>query len=201
MAFINHVALVGYVGADPAVNEGRNGHEITTFSLAITERFKNKDGSMIERTDWHKIVCFGYTAKYVANYIRKGDLVSVEGKLKNNNYTDKNRTKHFETQVHSISGGVNLLREGQNGASKNQAHLQPQNTNQNYQTNNNSNQNTPQNTDAYYRGIPQPPQQQYQQGYGNNTYVTRAENSQNQQNYSQNNNYQQQNYQNSRRYR
>lgn len=200
MAFINHVALVGYVGADPAVNEGRNGHEITTFSLAITERFKNKDGSMIERTDWHKIVCFGYTAKYVANYIRKGDLVSVEGKLKNNNYTDKNGTKHFETQVHSISGGVNLLREGQNGASKNQAHLQPQNTNQNYQ-NNNSNQNTPQNTDAYYRGIPQPPQQQYQQGYGNNTYVTRAENSQNQQNYSQNNNYQQQNYQNSRRYR
>lgn len=200
MAFINHVALVGYVGADPAVNEGRNGHEITTFSLAITERFKNKDGSMIERTDWHKIVCFGYTAKYVADYIRKGDLVSVEGKLKNNNYTDKNGTKHFETQVHSISGGVNLLREGQNGASKNQAHLQPQNTNQNYQTNN-SNQNTPQNTDAYYRGIPQPPQQQYQQGYGNNTYVTRAENSQNQQNYSQNNNYQQQNYQNSRRYR
>lgn len=197
---MNHVALVGYVGADPTVNAGRNGHEITTFSLAITERFKNKDGSMIERTDWHKIVCFGYTAKYVADYIRKGDLVSVEGKLKNNNYTDKNGTKHFETQVHSISGGVNLLREGQNGVSKNQAHLQPQNTNQNYQTNN-SNQNTPQNTDAYYRGIPQPPQQQYQQGYGNNTYVTRAENSQNQQNYSQNNNYQQQNYQNSRRYR
>lgn len=197
---MNHVALVGYVGADPTVNAGRNGHEITTFSLAITEKFKNKDGSMIERTDWHKIVCFGYTAKYVADYIRKGDLVSVEGKLKNNNYTDKNGTKHFETQVHSISGGVNLLREGQNGVSKNQAHLQPQNTNQNYQTNN-SNQNTPQNTDAYYRGIPQPPQQQYQQGYGNNTYVTRAENSQNQQNYSQNNNYQQQNYQNSRRYR
>ena len=197
---MNHVALVGYVGADPTINAGRNGHEITTFSLAITEKFKNKDGSMIERTDWHKIVCFGYTAKYVSDYIRKGDLVSVEGKLKNNNYTDKNGTKHFETQVHSISGGVNLLREGQNGVSKNQAHLQPQNTNQNYQTNN-SNQNTPQNTDAYYRGIPQPPQQQYQQGYGNNTYVTRAENSQNQQNYSQNNNYQQQNYQNSRRYR
>ena len=197
---MNHVALVGYVGADTTVNAGRNGHEITTFSLAITEKFKNKDGSMIERTDWHKIVCFGYTAKYVSDYIRKGDLVSVEGKLKNNNYTDKNGTKHFETQVHSISGGVNLLREGQNGVSKNQAHLQPQNTNQNYQTNN-SNQNTPQNTDAYYRGIPQPPQQQYQQGYGNNTYVTRAENSQNQQNYSQNNNYQQQNYQNSRRYR
>lgn len=197
---MNHVALVGYVGADPTVNAGRNGHEITTFSLAITEKFKNKDGSMIERTDWHKIVCFGYTAKYVSDYIRKGDLVSVEGKLKNNNYTDKNGTKHFETQVHSISGGVNLLREGQNGVSKNQAHLQPQNTNQNYQ-NNNSNQNSPQNTDAYYRGIPQPPQQQYQQGYGNNTYVTRAENSQYQQNYSQNNNYQQQNYQNSRRYR
>lgn len=200
MVFMNHVAFVGYVGADPTVNAGRNGHEITTFSLAITEKFKNKDGSMIERTDWHKIVCFGYTAKYVSDYIRKGDLVSVEGKLKNNNYTDKNGTKHFETQVHSISGGVNLLREGQNGVSKNRAHLQPQNTNQNYQTNN-SNQNTPQNTDAYYRGIPQPPQQQYQQGYGNNTYVTRAENSQNQQNYSQNNNYQQQNYQNSRRYR
>ena len=200
MVFMNHVALVGYVGADPTVNAGRNGHEITTFSLAITEKFKNKDGSMIERTDWHKIVCFGYTAKYVSDYIRKGDLVSVEGKLKNNNYTDKNGTKHFETQVHSLNRGVNLLREGQNGASKNQAHLQPQNTNQNYQTNN-SNQNTPQNTDAYYRGIPQPPQQQYQQGYGNNTYVTRAENSQNQQNYSQNNNYQQQNYQNSRRYR
>lgn len=197
---MNHVALVGYVGADPTVNAGRNGHEITTFSLAITEKFKNKDGSMIERTDWHKIVCFGYTAKYVSDYIRKGDLVSVEGKLKNNNYTDKNGTKHFETQVHSISGGVNLLREGQNGVSKNQAHLQPQNTNQNYQ-NNNSNQNSPQNTDAYYRGIPQPPQQQYQQGYGNNTYVTRAENSQYQQNNSQNNNYQQQNYQNSRRYR
>lgn len=197
---MNHVALVGYVGADPTVNAGRNGHEITTFSLAITEKFKNKDGSMIERTDWHKIVCFGYTAKYVSDYIRKGDLVSVEGKLKNNNYTDKNGTKHFETQVHSISGGVNLLREGQNGVSKNHAHLQPQNTNQNYQ-NNNSNQNSPQNTDAYYRGIPQPPQQQYQQGYGNNTYVTRAENSQYQQNNSQNNNYQQQNYQNSRRYR
>lgn len=196
---MNHVALVGYVGADPTVNAGRNGHEITTFSLAITEKFKNKDGSMIERTDWHKIVCFGYTAKYVSDYIRKGDLVSVEGKLKNNNYTDKNGTKHFETQVHSISGGVNLLREGQNGVSKNQAHLQPQNTNQNYQ-NNNSNQISPQNTDAYYRGIPQPPQLQYQQGYGNNTYVTRAENSQYQQN-NQNNNYQQQNYQNSRRYR
>lgn len=51
MVFMNHVALVGYVGADPTVNAGRNGHEITTFSLAITEKFKNKDGSMIERTD------------------------------------------------------------------------------------------------------------------------------------------------------
>ena len=105
---LNTVNLIGFVGTKPDIKNSNSGI-VTHISIGVQEKFRNRDGTYTERTDWIKITSFGNTAKYVSQFINTGDLVVVEGKLKNNNYTDKNGKKHSEMYVQS--NNISLLRK------------------------------------------------------------------------------------------
>lgn len=94
----NFVFLAGLVGKDPEVMATRQG-KLAKFTLATKETWKDAEGEWKEVTDWHNIVCFGGVADKVADFIKKGDRVSIRGQIKNKNYVDKDGNKRFATDI------------------------------------------------------------------------------------------------------
>lgn len=96
----NRIILLGNVGKDPEIREF-DGGKIVTFSLATTERgYTKQNGTQVpEHTDWHNCTCFGKTADFVANYIRKGSKVFVEGKIRYRSYQDQSGATKYVTEV------------------------------------------------------------------------------------------------------
>lgn len=85
---LNKIFLVGNVGSIDVKTVG--GNKVANFSLATSERFKNKDGETTEKTTWHSVQVWGKTAEYMERYVTKGTLLFVEGKLECRKYTDRN---------------------------------------------------------------------------------------------------------------
>lgn len=88
MPTLNKAIIIGHLGKDAEVRTTQSGTEIASFSIATVDRLK-KNGEWMEVTDWHNIKSFVST-KYIADYAKKGACVYVEGKFKNDKYTDKN---------------------------------------------------------------------------------------------------------------
>jgi len=111
---INKVFLVGRLGKDPEIRFSGDGNAIANFSIATNETWKNKEGNQQEKTDWHNIVVFGASAeKYIQPYVKKGTLVSVEGKLQTRDWEDKDGNKRYTTEVIAdLYGGVQILGSG-----------------------------------------------------------------------------------------
>lgn len=97
---VNKIFIIGNLGADPTVRELQNG-EIVSFRVATSERgYTNSAGVQIpERVDWHSCVAFGKTAQYVKNYIRKGNTVYIEGKVRYNKWTDNSGVEKWSTEI------------------------------------------------------------------------------------------------------
>ena len=111
---LNKVFLVGRLGKDPEIRFSGDGNAIANFSIATNETWKNKEGNQQEKTDWHNIVVFGASAeKYIQPYVKKGTLVSVEGKLQTRDWEDKDGNKRYTTEVIAdLYGGVQILGSG-----------------------------------------------------------------------------------------
>ena len=95
MAGINKVFLIGNLGKDPIVRSLDNGTKVVTFSLATTETYKNKNGEKTDITVWHNIELWRGLAEIAEKYLRKGSTIFLEGRIRNDNWTDKdgnNRT-------------------------------------------------------------------------------------------------------------
>jgi len=90
---MNLVALSGYIGKEPDLKYSKSGMAYSIFSLATSDREKGE-----EKTDWHSIVCFGKTAEFVGEYVHKGDLVEVEGKIKYETW-EKDGVKRVSTKI------------------------------------------------------------------------------------------------------
>jgi len=86
---LNKVILIGYLGRDPEVRSMPNGEAVCNFSLATSESWKNKDGSKTERTEWHNITLYRKLAEIAGQWLKKGSLVYLEGKIQSRKYTDK----------------------------------------------------------------------------------------------------------------
>jgi len=110
---INKVMLVGYVGKKPELKYSPNQLAILEFRIATTESFKDRDGNPKEETEWSNITTFAKTAEYLANYLDKGSLICVEGRLKTSSWDDPNGFKRYKTEI--IAREVTLL----GGRSKN----------------------------------------------------------------------------------
>ena len=100
MKSINKVILVGHVGKDPLVTVFEGGRKKASFSLATTERYRDKTGADQSVTEWHNIVVWGPQAEVVEKYVRSGNPLYIEGRIKYREYTDKDGIKKRITEIY-----------------------------------------------------------------------------------------------------
>lgn len=103
-ALKNKVQLIGNLGNAPEVRNTEGGKKLVRFSIATNESYRNSKGEKITETQWHNLIAWGKIADIAEKYLAKGTEVAIEGKLMNNNYTDKDGNKKFSTeiQVHEL---------------------------------------------------------------------------------------------------
>lgn len=106
---VNQVILIGRLGREPESHDTAGG-KMAFFSVATSRRYKGQDGQTQEETEWHSIVAFGSTADIVAKYVKKGDLVYVNGRLRTRKYTDKQGVERFKTEI--ICNNLQMLGGG-----------------------------------------------------------------------------------------
>jgi single-strand DNA-binding protein len=102
MPALNRVQLIGHLGKDPESKYTPTGRKVTHFSVAISNRWKNKEGEAKEFTEWVNIEAWGRLGEICSGYLKKGSLVFVEGRLKTDRYEDKGETR-FYTKVVALS--------------------------------------------------------------------------------------------------
>jgi len=95
---INSVALLGNVGRDPETKTLPSGTVASTFSLATSERYKDKDGEWKDVSEWHNIVSYGKVAEVIRDYVSKGSKLYIQGKLTTRSW-EKDGQKHYRTEV------------------------------------------------------------------------------------------------------
>ncbi len=96
---LNKVMLIGNLGNDPEVRYTQDGTAVCNMRLATSERFKNRNGEMQERTEWHNLVFWGRLAEIVRDHLRKGDRIYVEGKLQTREWTDRDGNTRRTTEI------------------------------------------------------------------------------------------------------
>lgn len=107
---VNKVILIGRLGADPEIRYTPSGAEVATFRIATSESWTNKSGEKEERTEWHRIVAWRGLAKICGEYLSKGKLVYVEGRLRTRSWEDRDGNKRTTTEIEATDmkmlGGV-----------------------------------------------------------------------------------------------
>ena len=107
MAAINKVILIGNLGADPEVRFSNGGMPIANLRIATTERFTSKSGERSEKTEWHRVVCFGKTAEICKQYLTKGKQIYIEGRLQTREWTDNQGVKKYTTEI--VANNMQML--------------------------------------------------------------------------------------------
>jgi len=97
MSSINKVILIGRIGQNPEIKKFDN-NQVANFSLATSEKYKDKDGNNQEKTEWHNVSIWGKLSVIVDKYCKKGDLIYLEGKLQTRSY-EKDGQKKYMTEV------------------------------------------------------------------------------------------------------
>ena len=99
MAGVNKVILIGNLGKDPDVRTLESGTKVANFPLATTESYKNKSGERVDQTEWHNIVLWRGLAEVAENYLKKGNQVFIEGKIRTRSWEDKEGNKRYTTEI------------------------------------------------------------------------------------------------------
>ena len=100
MAGVNKVILIGNLGKDPEVRHLENGTAVANFSMATSESYKDRNsGERKTITEWHNIVLWRGLAEVAEKYLKKGDQVYIEGKLKTRSWEDKDGNTRYTTEV------------------------------------------------------------------------------------------------------
>ena len=99
MASVNKVILIGNLGKDPETRYLPSGDAVANFSIATTEKFKDKSGAMQEHTEWHRISFFGRQAEIAGEYLKKGSPVYVEGRIRTRKWQDKEGNDRYSTEI------------------------------------------------------------------------------------------------------
>jgi single-strand DNA-binding protein len=96
---INKIILIGNLGQDPELRYTSSGVAVASFSMATSESWKDQDGNVQEKTQWHKLVAWRKLAEIVGEYLKKGSKVYVEGRIQYRSYDDKNGVKRDITEI------------------------------------------------------------------------------------------------------
>lgn len=99
MASVNKVILIGNAGRDPELRRTPSGDAVLNLSIATSRQWKNKAGEKQEETEWHNLSFFGRLAEIAGEYLRKGDPVYVEGRLRTRKWQDKDGQDRYTTEV------------------------------------------------------------------------------------------------------
>lgn len=99
MAGINKAILIGNLGKDPELRYTPGGQAVASFSMATSEKWRDKDGVMQDRTEWHNIVVWGRQAEIAKEYLAKGRTVYVEGRIQTRSWEDKDGNKRYTTEI------------------------------------------------------------------------------------------------------
>src|SRR5215468_11011571 len=118
MASVNKVILIGNLGRDPETRYMPEGGAITNISIATTDKWKDKNGEMQEKTEWHRVAFFGKLAEIAGEYLKKGSQVYVEGRIQTRKYTDKDGVEKYATEI--IANQMQMLgsRQGMGGGDR-----------------------------------------------------------------------------------
>lgn len=101
MGSLNKVMLIGRLGKDPEVRYTANGSAVANFSVATSEYWTDKQGQKQEKTEWHNIVCWNKLADLAQNYLKKGKLVYLEGRLQTTSWDDQSGQKRYKTEINA----------------------------------------------------------------------------------------------------
>jgi single-strand DNA-binding protein len=111
---VNKVILLGHVGKDPEVGSTTGGTTAANFSLATSERYKDRSGEWQDRTEWHNLVAYARGAEIVRDYVKKGAKLYVEGRITTHSWDDKDSGKKmYRTEI--VVGDITLLTPSENG--------------------------------------------------------------------------------------
>lgn len=140
----NQVIIAGNLGTDPQCNTLQNGTSVATISVGTNESYKDANGQVQERVEWHRVVFWSKLADIVRQYLRKGSAVLVSGKLRSRKYTDQTGAERTITEI--IANDLVMLPSGTNQTGGyNQPQQQNNWQNQQPQQQNNWNQQNQQN--------------------------------------------------------
>lgn len=153
----NQVIIAGNLGTDPQCNTLQNGTSVATISVGTNESYKDANGQVQERVEWHRVVFWSKLADIVRQYLRKGSAVLVSGKLRSRKYTDQTGAERTITEI--IANDLVMLPNGNNQTG---GYSQPQ------QQNSWQNQQPQQNN--WNQQNQQPQQNNWQQQQPNNQY-------------------------------
>lgn len=103
----NKVQLIGRLGADPIIRKTKDGKPVANFSIATNERRKDKNGEPVETTSWHRVVAWQRLAEFSERYLKKGKQIALEGKIRYDEYTDKDGVTKYTTDI--IASDIALL--------------------------------------------------------------------------------------------
>jgi single-strand DNA-binding protein len=120
---LNKAQLIGNLGRDPELRQtGDGGTAIANLAIATNERWRDKAGNPQERTEWHRVVLFGRTAEVAGEYLRKGALVYVEGRLQTRTWQDDSGQDRHTTEI--VAERMKMLgsKGGQQGDASDKAH-------------------------------------------------------------------------------
>jgi single-strand DNA-binding protein len=96
---VNKVILVGRLGRDPETRFTGGGQAVANFSVATDETFKDRNGERQKRTEWHKIVVWGKQAEIAQQYLKKGSLIYIEGRIQSREWQDKEGQKRTSFEI------------------------------------------------------------------------------------------------------
>ncbi len=112
---LNKVILIGRLGADPEMRYTADGTPVATFNLATSESYKNRDGSKVDQTEWHRVVAWRKLGEICGEYLKKGKLVYIEGKIQSREYEARDGGKRRTFQI--LANNMKMLGSGGNSSS------------------------------------------------------------------------------------
>ncbi len=111
---VNKTILMGNLGADPELRYTPSGRPVCNFRVATNESWTDDKGQKQQRTEWHRITVWGKTAESCGQYLKKGRLVYIEGKLQTREWEDKDKVKRYTTEV--VAAFVKFVPTGGKGS-------------------------------------------------------------------------------------
>ena len=96
---LNKVMLIGRLGADPEIKYTQSGTPVANLRIATDESYTDRNGQRQDRTEWHTVIAFQRTAEICQQYLHKGSLVYIEGKLQTRKWQDKNGQERYSTEI------------------------------------------------------------------------------------------------------